>query len=194
MGERHYNKHMAAIIKKADGALIFVKIREGLTDEEACHIERAFISVIGRADREMGPLANRTDGGDGSFGYVHTESAKNRIAKAMTGRTVKPETREKLRRANLGKKNGHVHSHEFKQRIKALHLGRIKSPDECKKISSGKMGHTVSEKTRDKIRSKLVGKKLSAQHIARVSAGVKAARARQKQQRIALLVEALLSA
>lgn len=148
LGESHYNKHFAAILRKAGGSLPKVKVRENLSEAEALETEIALIAAIGRGKK--GPLVNWTDGGDGTSGYKHSEAAKARIAEAVSRREIKDSTRAKLRAANLGK-TGAKHSDAFKEKIRRLHKGRVKSPEECAAISRGKMGHKVSAATREKI-------------------------------------------
>ena len=67
-----FNRHLANVIRKAKrlGAEIpKVKIRAGLTEQEAFQTEVTFIAAIGRQSHG-GPLVNLTDGGDGPSGAV----------------------------------------------------------------------------------------------------------------------------
>lgn len=63
-------------------------LKSGLTEEEAFRHERYMIFVFGRKDLGTGILLNRTDGGEG-----------------CSGRECKPETRQKIVQALLGKKH-----------------------------------------------------------------------------------------
>ena len=71
--DRSYNTHLMRIIKKY-GELATVKVRSGLTEEEAFQVEIALISAIGRSP--YGPLANLTDGGEGTSGVSEATIAK----------------------------------------------------------------------------------------------------------------------
>jgi hypothetical protein len=93
-----HNKHLAAIIKKANGDLPVVIIRSGLTEEEAHSIEMAFIQAIGRVV-DGGPLANLTIGGDGVAGRIMSAEEIERRRAILNS----PEVKEKLIRSHLGK-------------------------------------------------------------------------------------------
>lgn len=104
----HPNRRLAKIIEAANGrGLPKVKIRQSLTNAEACAIERAFIAAIGRGHR--GPLVNMTDGGEGALGRRLSEEARKRIGRGG----------EKRR----GRKTG-PHSPERKAAISAAKLGK----------------------------------------------------------------------
>src|ERR1700761_7893189 len=62
------NHRLRALIERAGGELPKLKIREGLTNDEASAMEIAFIAAIGRGRK--GPLVNMTDGGEGTVGNV----------------------------------------------------------------------------------------------------------------------------
>ena len=54
--------------------VIFLK--QNLSEEEAFKHEIYMISVFGRKDLGTGILLNRTNGGEGSSGFVHSEESK----------------------------------------------------------------------------------------------------------------------
>jgi hypothetical protein len=60
------------------------------------------IAVFGRKDLGTGILHNRTDGGDGSSGWVPSEETKRKISEAhkgntyMLGKTHSEETKRKM--------------------------------------------------------------------------------------------------
>lgn len=58
---------------------------EGLTWEEACEKEKEFILLYGRRDLGTGTLVNLTDGGEGTFGYRHTEKVKEKLRNLYSG-------------------------------------------------------------------------------------------------------------
>lgn len=72
------NKHWTSIILKTPYDVEI--IMEGLTWDEACDKEKEFIKLYGRRDLKEGTLCNLTDGGEGQFGYIHTEETKRKIS------------------------------------------------------------------------------------------------------------------
>jgi len=87
-----------------------IKLKQNLTEEEAFKHEIYMIAVFGRKDLGTGILHNRTDGGDGTSGYIHTEETKRKLSKIGKGK-VPPnkgiphtnETKRKISVANKGK-------------------------------------------------------------------------------------------
>lgn len=105
---------------------------DNLTWEQACELEKYWISRIGRRDLGLGTLVNLTDGGEGATnhsdenkeisrkiglsnkGRTHSEAAKKKIGESTTirniGRVVSKHTREligiKASERQLGKKRG----------------------------------------------------------------------------------------
>lgn len=60
------------------------------------------IAVLGRKDLGTGILRNRTNGGEGSSGLVHTKKAREQMSKALKGRTLSEETRRRMSEARKG--------------------------------------------------------------------------------------------
>ena len=84
---RAYNKinrtkHWKSIAKKGYEVEVLL---EDLTWKQACKKEKEFIALYGRRDLGTGTLVNLTDGGEGTFGYRHTEEVKNRIRLKLSG-------------------------------------------------------------------------------------------------------------
>src|SRR5580700_10134081 len=102
--EKHCNKHLQSIIKKAGGILPVVIIRDNLTESESFKVEIALIAAIGRADQKKGPLCNHTDGGEGTrgFRFKQTKEAVERSANARRG--VK-RTEEQIERIRIAVRN-----------------------------------------------------------------------------------------
>ena len=144
------NPHLAAIIAKAGGSIPKVKIREGLTDAEACETEMAFIAAIGRKCNG-GPLVNMTDGGDGLKGHTHTKSpeARRRIGDALRGKKKTPEHVEAMRQCQIGKpspKKGTVLPDAVKEKMSAYNKANgIKPPSRKGSISSPESNRKRSE-------------------------------------------------
>lgn len=83
-----------------------------------------------------------------------------KISESLSGRSPSPQHREHLSKALLGNKNclgkqnakGIIKSLETRQRIGLGNKGKRRTPETCQRMSKGKMGHTVSEELREKMR------------------------------------------
>lgn len=114
-------REIIADLKFQDLSLIKTKLHDGLAEDKAYELEAYEIARIGRRQFGVGPLVNRTDGGDQPRRIVFSdehraklsaakrgrrlpESHKAKIAASGMGRVVSQETRAKLSKINLGKK------------------------------------------------------------------------------------------
>jgi len=73
---------------------VIIKVKEHLTEQEALDLEKKLIQILGRQDLGTGLLCNHTNGGDGISGHKHTQSTKNKMAIAATGRKLDEETKK----------------------------------------------------------------------------------------------------
>lgn len=64
--------------------VIFLK--QNLSEEEALKHEIYMIFVFGRKDLGTGILRNRTNGGEGTSGFVHSEESKKKQSESMKGK------------------------------------------------------------------------------------------------------------
>lgn len=94
--KRRGRGHLSNIIKKYGGQLPAVKIRTGLTEDEAFTTEMSFINAIGRADLGEGPLVNKTNGGEGARGWVPTPEVRARMSATNKVVLNRPETRARV--------------------------------------------------------------------------------------------------
>lgn len=81
--ERHSNKDWLGIVKTFGFRVeIFASCK---TDEEAQRVEQELIDLIGRRDLGRGPLINKTDGGDGSWGLIASEQLRKKRSENAKG-------------------------------------------------------------------------------------------------------------
>jgi hypothetical protein len=73
-----------------------IKLKHNLTEEEAFKHEIYMIAVYGRKDLRTGILYNRTDGGDGASGNIHSEETCKKMSKSRMRHIVSEETRQKI--------------------------------------------------------------------------------------------------
>lgn len=71
---------------KDESRIIFLK--QNLTEEEAFKHEKYMIAVFGRKDLGTGILYNRTDGGEGGSGFIHSEETKIKLSELKKGKYV----------------------------------------------------------------------------------------------------------
>jgi hypothetical protein len=140
------NPHLKNILDLAalNGQPIWVRqIAWDLTAEQANALERKFIAAVGRKGAG-GPLANMTDGGEGTPGLAMSEEHKAKIGRAHLGMKRSPETCAKLstaikgrrytpeQRARMGRPKGIPHTEEWK----AGNVARLTGPETNRRTTS----------------------------------------------------------
>ena len=63
-----------------------IKIKDNLTEEESKELEKKLILFWGRKDLGTGVLHNRTDGGDGTSGWIPSQEWRDEISKRNKGK------------------------------------------------------------------------------------------------------------
>ena len=86
------NKHWHNMVSKH--GLVIEVVEKGLTNENACKMERELIAFYGSDN-----LVNYTLGGEGSEGYKHTQDSLQK----MQGRKLSEEHKQKLSQSKLSK-------------------------------------------------------------------------------------------
>ena len=157
-GNRIYSKQKYIKPPKDKSRTIFLK--KNLTEEEAFRHEIYMIDVFGRKDLGTGILHNRTNGGEGTSGWVPSEETRKRISEA--NKNPSEETRRKKSDANKGK----TLSEEHKRKIGEVGKGKIISEEHKKKLSEAQKGEknhnygkTASEESRKKMSDAHKGRK-----------------------------------
>jgi hypothetical protein len=156
-GKRLYTKGKDEIGKPpTKDRIIFLK--QNLTEAEAFRHEIYMIAVYGRKDLETGILRNKTNGGEGTSGFIPwnkgTTYAEDLKKKISIGRKGIPSNRP-----------GFKHSEETKELCRQASLGKVHSEETCKKMSKSRMGHIVSEETKQKITNSLCKVSYKLYHI-----------------------------
>jgi hypothetical protein len=156
--DRIYKKKKSEIKPPKDKSKV-IFLKQNLTEEEAFRHEIYMIAVFGRKDLGTGILRNRTNGGEGSSGAIHTPETKAKMSVAKKGennpmynKTPSPETRAKMSDAQKGENSpnyGKTHSQETRVKMSAAMKGE----------NNPNYGKTHSEETRRKQSEANKGKK-----------------------------------
>lgn len=158
------NSHLCCKIRKiwASGKdytahIVFRSQGEAVAFEE----EKRLIALYGRNN-----LTNKTDGGDGASGMPQESkeriaaSRRGKVASAETrerqrlaalGRKVAPETKAKIAKSSTGLKKPWAREHALKNLKKMSSAGRKWTARQRELFHAARVGHAVSQETRDKI-------------------------------------------
>jgi hypothetical protein len=130
------NNHWNSIVEKTDYEVEILFEHDDYEFIKEKEIE--FISLHGRSDLGLGTLCNKTNGGDGCVGLVHSDEAKLKMSLPNRGKII---------------------SEEHRRKISEFHKGRIRSKECREKISlankgekSYMFGKKASEETRAKMK------------------------------------------
>jgi hypothetical protein len=107
-GER-INQNKGRFCNKPTDKSRIIYLKQNLTEEEAFRHEKYMIAVFGRKDLGTGILHNRTDGGEGSSGFIVSKKTKRKLSEKKKGqnnpnygKTPSEETRRKQSDAKRG--------------------------------------------------------------------------------------------
>jgi hypothetical protein len=155
-GRRAYSKRHRVSVPPTDRILF---LKTNLLEEDALKHEEYMIKVFGRKDNGTGILANLTDGGIATSGYIRTEEQKEYLRNLwlgekspMYGSPKSPETRRKMSEAQLGEKN-HRYGKRYTEEEKKKRSEKMKG----RPAPWNRRKHTEEEK--QKRRQKMLGRK-----------------------------------
>jgi hypothetical protein len=156
-------------ILKEENTLVYRKIIENVSKEEAIRNEIGRIVVLKIMGFKLCNLTNGGDDGDTFTNNPHKEQIRNKCKENSERKGIHPwnfgkklpsltkEHKDKLRIANTGKK----HSEQRKQNMRKPHRSAGPRPQKVKdKISASLMNHIVTKETKNKISLSLLGKKI----------------------------------
>lgn len=139
-GKRAWTKLKHDVIKPPKDKRLIVIMETGLTNVGALSLERFYIQWYGRKDIGTGILRNLTEGGDGTCGckVPKTEEHKQKLSKStkehhlnnghpLQGVPMSQETKDKISKANKGKRNGKKLNEEQYQRMMEMVDDRFNS-------------------------------------------------------------------
>lgn len=134
-GKRAYS-NVRATPKPTNISLIQI-VAHQLSNFEAIQLEIKLIALYGRKDIGTGILRNKTNGGDGITGHIHSSITKEKMSLASKG---KPKSKEHIRNISESKK-GKPRSEAIRKLLAETSKKRIYKPlsDETKRrISESK--------------------------------------------------------
>jgi uncharacterized membrane protein len=176
----HRSKYWKNIVAKHGLTVEFLKLN--ITEPESLELE---IATIEKYRHQGLQIINMTDGGDGTTGYSHTDEHKRMMSAKQSGENnprygkegtrkgavVTPDTLEKQRLSHLGKKLPEEQKRKIRESTKKARQG-IKT--------LGMTGRVHSEETKAKMRAKALGRKQTAESIAKISMTKKLAASKKK--------------
>ena len=157
-GKRIYKKGKGEINPPKDKSRV-IFLKQNLTEEEAFKHEIYMIDAFGRKDLGTGILRNKTNGGDGACGLVHSDETKRKISKIHKGKKLSEEHKQILAQHRITK-----HSEKTKEKIRqakignTVNIGRKLTEEHKEKIRQGNIGKFVSDETKNKISNGKIGK------------------------------------
>lgn len=142
------NIHWKRIVKLTEYKVDI--LHDNLTWDEACKLEIHYIKLYGRRDKNLGPLVNMTDGGDGKIGYKFSDESKKKIGdknrinfkgsgNPFFGRTHSDESKDKAKKTK--EKNPFSPTLEQKEKWRLKMVGKSIHDDESINQISHNMPH-----------------------------------------------------
>ena len=115
------NPYYKSIVRKHGQKSIRIEVIRAASERDAFDLERSLIAKFRTAGVR---LANMTEGGEGTSGFVQPAHVGQAVAKAWRGRKHTAETKEKISRAGKGR---HVTA-ETREKLRAQRVGKKRPP------------------------------------------------------------------
>ncbi len=169
-GNRAYRRHKHISVPKDKARIVLLE--KNLSEENAFAKEIELIKHYGRKNLGTGILGNRTDGGEGSSGWIVTDETRLKMSKSK--KNMSAETRRKMSKARTGEKHpmfGKKHSDTSRRKMseaqtmygrtgeKNPFFGKKHSAETRKKMSEARTGKKLSDEHRRKLSEAGTGKK-----------------------------------
>ncbi len=147
-GNRAWSKDHPGIGVPNDHLKI-VLLESNLSEESAFEVEKKYIQLYGRKDIGTGILYNKTNGGEGVSGHIHSAETRQLLSNQRKGVPKSTEHNRKNSEAHKGKiglsgrKNGmygKTHSKEARMKIIEANLGKKMSNEAKQKMSLVRKG------------------------------------------------------
>ncbi len=139
-------------------------IQECLSEKDAFAAERFLIAYYGREDLRTGCLLNLTAGGEGTSGWIPTESFIEKIRAQMQGRVLTAAHKQRISLAHKGR----AKSHEAVEASRKARTGTKQLPDHAARSRTAFLGGHHTEEAKEKIRRALLNRKFSEETIERM--------------------------
>lgn len=155
----HFNAHLQAAWNKYGAKAFRFQVLEYCTVEQLNAREEHFIGIY----RPRGLCYNETNGGEGVRGHIPSQETRNKLSKALKGRTINGEHRRKISEATKGR----TCSEETRRKMSEA----AKNPSEAtrRKMSEAQKGKIHNEKRRQKMSEAHKGKTLSIETRRKIS-------------------------
>jgi len=131
-----------------------VYLKSGLSEEDAFKHEVYMIYILGRKDLGLGPLLNRTDGGDGTSGWVMPDETKDKISVSKIG----------VKRPDMEGANNPMRREDVAKKVSDSKVGKPRDSETKAKISNSLTGKRASAETKQKQSDASKGVKKSKSH------------------------------
>jgi len=132
--------------------IIYKKIIENITEQEAFLLEQSEIKKYGRLNNKSGILCNMTNGGEGGSGHIMNDNTKKRMSllhsginNPFYGKHHTEENLEKISQASMGNKYsvGLIHNSETLRNLSEINKGKIVSEQTRHKMSISRSGKST---------------------------------------------------